>query len=79
MPLEAIMNRKQLKEDGTLSDEFFIKEEFMAMLDYHVATSLSADAVQLSDAVQLRSIYLIRDEIRTCVLFTIAPRQSRRE
>ena len=45
------MNRKQLNEDGTPSDEFLINEEFIAMLDYYIAASLSG---RLADAVALR-------------------------
>ena len=48
------MYRKQLKEDGTTSDEFLITEEFIAMLDFYVASSLSG---KLSDAVELRPFY----------------------
>lgn len=39
--MEDIMNQKQLNEDGSPSDQFLINEEFIAMLDYYVATSLS--------------------------------------
>ena len=51
------MNRKQLNEDGTPSDEFLINEEFIAMLDYYIAASLSG---RLVDAVALRPFYTTR-------------------
>lgn len=51
------MNRKQLNEDGTPSDEFLINEEFIAMLDYYIAASLSG---RLADAVALRPFYTTR-------------------
>ena len=35
-------SRKQISEDGSAHNEFFINEEFIAMLDYYVVTSLSA-------------------------------------
>ena len=37
-----VFARKQLNEDGPPSDRHLINEEFVAMLDYYVAASLSA-------------------------------------
>ena len=37
-----IHSRKQISEDGLAINEFLINEEFIAMLDYYVVTSLSA-------------------------------------
>ena len=34
--------RKKIREDGSASDELVINEDFFAMLDYYVVTSLSA-------------------------------------
>jgi hypothetical protein len=40
--LAEVFARKQLNEDGSPSDRYLINEEFVAMLDYYVAASLSA-------------------------------------
>ena len=40
--VEAVFDCKQIREDGSASDEFLINKEFITMLDYCVLTSLSA-------------------------------------
>ena len=49
--------RKQLNEDGSPSDRYLINEEFVAMLDYHVAACLSA---KMADADALVPFYFER-------------------
>ena len=52
--MDDLFSRKQIKADGSLSNEFLINEEFVAMLDYYVVVSLSAKA---SDAERFRPYY----------------------
>ena len=47
-------SRKQIREDGSASDEFLINEEFITRLDYYVVTSLSAKS---SEAESFRTFY----------------------
>ena len=39
--LQVVFDHKQIRENGSL-DEFLINEEFIVILDYYVATGLSA-------------------------------------
>ena len=55
--MDDIFSCKQIKEDGSRSDDFLINAEFVAMLDYYIAASLSAKA---GDAEKLRSFYVDR-------------------
>ena len=48
---------KLISEDGSVSNEFLIKEEFIAMLNYYVVTSLSAKSIE---AQHFRTIYCER-------------------
>ena len=47
-------SRKQISEDGLARNEFLINEEFVAMLDNYVVTSLSAKS---SEAQPFRNFY----------------------
>ena len=40
--MQAVFDRKQIREDGSASNKFLINMEFIAMFDYYVVTSLSA-------------------------------------
>ena len=48
---------KLISEDGSVSNEFLIKEEFIAMLNYYVVTSLSAKSIE---AQHFRTFYCER-------------------
>ena len=52
--MDDAFSRKQINADGSLSTEFIINAEFVAMLDYYVATSLSAKG---PDAERFRPYY----------------------
>ena len=49
-------SRKQISNDGSASNEFLINEEFIAMLDYYVVTSLSAKS---SEAQHFRTFHCV--------------------
>ncbi len=55
--MAEVFARKQLNEDGSPSDRYLINEEFVAMLDYYVAASLSA---KVADADAMVTFYLER-------------------
>ena len=54
--MKAVFDCKQISEGGpgSTSDEFLINKEFIAMLDYYVVTSLSANS---SKAESFRAFY----------------------
>ena len=58
--MDDIFSCKQIREDGSRSNEFLINEEFVAMLDFYIAASLSA---RTGDAEKLRPFYADRVEL----------------
>ena len=54
-------SRKQIRENGSTSDEFLINEEFITMLDYYVMTSLSTKS---SEAESFRTFYCIGGNVQ---------------
>jgi hypothetical protein len=56
--LDAIFERKLIKEDGSASDEYFVNEELIAKIFFLMACSISVTASYRKEKKHLYQVYL---------------------